>query len=505
MIKKSISFSIKFDAIEKKLWLTMAILLVGNLTAAIMFWITGNVDWLFFLILMTLPAIATTTKSNFCLLVSGLLTSVYMIILLCFSDTIAQKSSAVLIMAFIYACILGTCIIYLSKAMRKHQYSSFVQEGKQSVATGITNALLAARGEENIRQIIIESIAQLSGKPCLFSDIDAEGILVKKCSSPDGLIFYPTELEWISQAFSKATPTGRFFGSSPAAFTNLPLVSENKVLGVVSILFSQNEQIDHNTAIKLDIFIKQAAAALERQRFSDEQSKVIILSHTERIRSDLLRAISHDIRSPLTVIMGACSVLEDSSDSMDSQSKKQLVQDIYEESQWLLHMVENLLSVTQVGENAPKIIKKAELAEEIIGEAVARCSKRFPQANFNVQAPNDPIVVSVDATLIVQVLINLIENAVKYGSADGKIDISVTCEDAFAIFKVRDFGHGVSQEKIEKLFTPSKSLSGDGARGLGIGLSICKSIIVAHNGSIDGKNMKDGGAIFEFRLPKENF
>lgn len=244
--------------------------------------------------------------------------------------------------------------------------------------------------------------------------------------------------------------------------------------------------------------------ALERQQLSDEQRNIMVESEKEKMRSTLLRAISHDLRTPLAGILGASSAIRENGKTLDENTRDSLVANIQEESQWLIRMVENLLSVTRINEDASNLTKSQEAAEEVIGEAVSRVKRRFPQARILVHVPEEFLEVPMDGTLIVQVLINLLENAIKYSPGDSPVEVCLEKEGAWARFQVLDRGRGIPNEDLPHLFTgyrPSESKSADSSRGMGIGLSICKTIVSAHQGSLEAENRKDGGTIFRFTLP----
>jgi two-component system sensor histidine kinase KdpD len=246
--------------------------------------------------------------------------------------------------------------------------------------------------------------------------------------------------------------------------------------------------------------------ALERQYLSDEQRKILIESEKEKMRSNLLRAISHDIRTPLTGILGASSAILENGDRLDRDTHDKLISDIKEDSQWLIHMVENLLSVTRINEGTMNVTKSPEAAEEVIAEAVSQIRKRFPESKISVRVPDELLMVPMDGTLIEQVLINLLEIGVKHSPSDSKVEVEAKADGEYALFEVRDHGKGIAADDFPYLFesyVPNGTRSSDSSRGMGIGLSICKSIIKAHGGTLGAVNGREEGAVFSFRLPLE--
>lgn len=223
----------------------------------------------------------------------------------------------------------------------------------------------------------------------------------------------------------------------------------------------------------------------------------------EKMRANLLRSVSHDIRTPLTSIVGSTSVmLEDA--TLSTPERRDLLLDIRNEAQWLIRIVENLLSITRMGDTEANIQKESEAAEEVLGEASRKFRKRFPGTSLSVSVPDELLMVPMDAVLIEQVLSNLLENAVAHGKTTTHICLSVHHEGAFARFVVQDNGCGFSEKELPVLFDGSlkhsETTRGDGKRNMGLGLSVCLAIVRAHNGTMDAKNLPNGAEI-SFRLP----
>lgn len=237
-----------------------------------------------------------------------------------------------------------------------------------------------------------------------------------------------------------------------------------------------------------------------------EREKLLMDAEKEKMRANLLRAISHDLRTPLTSIMGSSSVYLEDKGQLSEESKRELVSHIQEDSNWLLNMVENLLSVTRINNKTAKVNKSREPVEEVLAEAVTRLKKRIPDAKVTVRVPDDVLMIPMDAILIEQVLINLMENAFVHSGSTKPIECFVDFDASNVTFHIRDWGLGIAPDKLETIFDGSStttSTSIDGKKGMGIGLSICKTIIVAHGGNIKALNHEDG-AEFYFTLPKED-
>ena len=259
---------------------------------------------------------------------------------------------------------------------------------------------------------------------------------------------------------------------------------------------------DTNTLLSVsssDAAVRALAANLNIQLRTLRRERRRLQSGDRELR-EAVTNISHDLRTPLTGIIGASAAIEENGDQIGRAETRKLASDIHEDAEWLLRMVENLLSVTRVSQTA-ELKKSEEAAEEVIGEAVVRCKKRFPDAQIRVQLPEEMLFVPMDVTLIVQVLINLIENAIRY--AGTPVDIALRRVGNTAEFSVRDFGPGIEEDRRNTLFESSQVQSDSRRGGLGIGLTLCRSIIAAHGGTICETNHPDGGARFVFTLPLE--
>ena len=236
-----------------------------------------------------------------------------------------------------------------------------------------------------------------------------------------------------------------------------------------------------------------------------EQERKLMAAEKEAMRANLLRAISHDLRTPLTTIIGSSTTyLEQEADLTDTD-KRRLVGNIEEDAQWLLNMVENLLSVTRIQDEkgVASVVKADESLEEVISESVQRFRKRFPDVQVRVSIPDSVIIIPMDATLIEQVINNLLENALFHSGTNGPIDLVAASEKSGLSVSIKDYGKGIAPELLDTIFDgggTSENHTGDGHKGMGIGLSICKTIINAHGGEIHAGNHLRG-AQFTFTLP----
>ncbi len=237
------------------------------------------------------------------------------------------------------------------------------------------------------------------------------------------------------------------------------------------------------------------------QKLEEKKAAAELVAEKEKMRGNLLRSVSHDLRTPLTAVAGASSILMQDDGKISLQERKKLAADIHEEALWLSQMVENLLSVTRIQEqDSIQLKEREELVEEVLEETVTKFHRRFPQQRVEVQVPAEILMVPMDAMLIEQVLANLLENAVRHAGVKHAIDLSVWRENEKVWFSVRDYGRGIAQEDLPVLFNGGLRHN-DATRGMGIGLSACMTIIQAHGGMLMGENHPEGGALFRFWLP----
>lgn len=238
------------------------------------------------------------------------------------------------------------------------------------------------------------------------------------------------------------------------------------------------------------------------------QEKIRAEIERERMRANLLRAVSHDLRTPLTSIYGATSTILDNFDSLTQEQRLKLTREVQEDAQWLIRMVENLLSVTRIDDGKVQICKTPTVLEELIDTVILKFRKHFPNQEVIVRIPDEFITIPMDAMLIQQVLVNILENAVNHATGMTELILSVEKKDSNVVFSIRDNGCGIPADRLKALFTgylDREAVPTDGTRhNMGIGLSVCAAIIKAHGGEITGKNLPEGGAEFSFALEMED-
>jgi len=286
--------------------------------------------------------------------------------------------------------------------------------------------------------------------------------------------------------------------------TYYPIHASNTVYGAIGIQSTKTVNAFENS-ILLSI-LGECALALESERNAREKEASAILAEQEKLRANLLRTISHDLRTPLTSISGNADNLLANDEAFDAETRRQIYTDIREDSEWLISLVENLLSVSRMGDGKSDIRMSAELVSDVIDEAVRRTEKNANEHKLTVKENDGILLARMDARLIVQVLINLIDNAIKYTPSGSEIEISAVEKDNEIAITVADNGHGIADEikpRVFDMFYTGAEKIADSRRSLGLGLALCKSIVNAHGGEITVTDNKPHGAVFTFTLPKE--
>ncbi|MBP5242323.1 MAG: histidine kinase, partial [Clostridia bacterium] len=331
--------------------------------------------------------------------------------------------------------------------------------------------------------------AENTDAPVIYGKMDQNGLLFEEEDKKVALSVYKTgqkqraarQLKW------------SFF----------PIATHNKIYAVIGV-YTKNQPLDSFDADVVSAVLIECAIVLESNYNKKEKEQALLLAKDEQLRSNLLRSISHDLRSPLTSISGNASNLISNGKYFDDEAKLRIYSDIYDDSMWLINLVENILSITRLEEDKMNLPFSIELLDEIVDEAVRHIKKNTPARKITVELPDDMLFVKIDARLIAQVVVNLVDNAIKYSPSDSEICVRVSKKGNKAVVSVADHGNGIPDEmktKVFDMFFTGEKRTADGRRGLGLGLALCKSIVNAHGGEITVSNNSPQGAIFSFTLP----
>lgn len=295
---------------------------------------------------------------------------------------------------------------------------------------------------------------------------------------------------------------GYFYGIASAVFGMLAV---NYAFTYPYLAFDFNIPVNLISAIiMISVSVVTGMLTTKIKQYEKEKAEV----EQERMRANLLRAVSHDLRTPLTTIYSASSTLRTKKNLLTQQQQDTILKNIEEDSEWLIRMVENLLSVTRINSEGIEIAKTPVILDELVDSVMTKFMNRHPEPNVVIEIPDDVVVISIDTILMEQVLMNLLENAVFHAKNMTHITFHVFVLGKKVVFEIADDGCGIRPDRMKSIFTgnyDTGAVSSDTKkRNIGIGLSVCATIIKAHNGEISAENRKSGGAVFRFTLDKED-
>lgn len=285
----------------------------------------------------------------------------------------------------------------------------------------------------------------------------------------------------------------------------IPVLGVTKQIGSI-ILYCGKEDLTFQQELVAKTVATQLGNALDREYSYHGREEIRVAMERERLRNTLLRSVAHDLRSPLTALTGASSLLADRFEQLSVEEQKKLAADISEEMIWLTNLVENILNMTRIGEGQLVLHKEDEVVDDVVNEAISHMSRILQNRHLEVSLPNEVVSLPMDGRLIVQVLVNLLDNAVKHTPSDSSIGLRVVILGNDVMFEVTDNGNGIDNSIKDRLFegfATQKNKIVDGKRGMGLGLAICNAVVEAHGGKIYAENQQSGGARFAFSLPME--
>lgn len=307
--------------------------------------------------------------------------------------------------------------------------------------------------------------------------------------------------EWVFRNHKHAGATTDTLSGAKCLY--LAIRADRQVYGVVGISMSEVPLDSFENSVLLSI-LGECALALENIKNAREKEEAAILAENEQLRANLLRTISHDLRTPLTSISGSASNLLTNYQKMDDGIREQTFLDIYEDSIWLINLVENLLAITRIEGGQVSLNRTVELMDEVIAEALRHINRKRKEHTIHVSYSEDLLLACIDTKLIVQVLINLVDNAIKYTPSGSDIEIHAEKKGKWVMVSVSDHGPGIPDEQkphVFDMFYTGANQIADSRRSLGLGLFLCRSIITAHKGTITVSDNQPEGTVFTFTLP----
>ena len=406
---------------------------------------------------------------------------------------------------FLSAFITGSLVMRLKSHAKQSAEVAF----RTRILFDTNRLLQQARGQEEITSVSAGQLVKLLKKDIVVYPAE-NGVLGEPQifqageTEPDAGCISSREREvaaWTLKNNKHAGATTDTFSDAGCLYLAIR-VGEN-VYGVLGIVMEGGELDAMENSILLSV-LGEWAFALENEKSTREKEEAAVLAKNEQLRANLLRAISHDLRTPLTSISGNASNLLAMGQDFDEETRKQLYTDIYENSMWLINLVENLLSITRLVEGRLNLNITEDLVDDVVAEALRHVNKKSAEHTIVTESGEEFLLARMDPRLIVQVIINIVNNAIEYTPAGSHITIRSEKKDGTIILSIADDGPGIpDQEKprVFDMFYSGGNPIADSRRNCGIGLSLCRSIIDAHGGDLTVSDNAPHGAVFTFTLP----
>ena len=397
----------------------------------------------------------------------------------------------------------------LAIKLKEHAKQSAKAAYRTKVLFDTNQLLQQAKDKNEIASATANQLIKLLGKDIVFyltdgKTLDEPHIFTVSGDKTDKEITGTKEktvAQWVLKNNKHAGATTETLSNAKCLY--LAVRVNSRVYGVVGIHIV-NEPLDSFEKSILLSILGECALSLENEKNAREKEEAAILAKNEQLRANLLRAISHDLRTPLTSISGNASNLLSNGNSFDEATKNQLYTDIYDDSIWLINLVENLLSVTRIEEGRLNLSITEDLVDDVITEALHHVNRKSVEHHITVQHKEDYLLAKMDAKLMVQVIINIVDNAIKYTPKGSDILIKTWKQGNNAIISIADNGAGIPDEMKERVFDMFYSGANkiaDSRRSLGLGLSLCRSIVNAHGGKIEVSDNTPHGTVFTITLP----
>jgi two-component system sensor histidine kinase KdpD len=385
---------------------------------------------------------------------------------------------------------------------REQAEAAIRRESQTSALYNLGRDLTSATDLDNVADIITSHIGQAFGREVAIF-LPENGHTRPFASSP-GYQPDENELAVAAWAFEHGQPAGRGTDTLPAASIRcIPLRTSNGLVGVLGVRPKEaGSLLTPEQRQTLAAFSNQAALAIERASLAERARQTELLQATEKLQTALLNSISHDLRTPLVAITGALSALDDENDALDDASRRALIENARAESERLNRLVGNLLNMTRIESGAIKLHLELEDIQDLIGTALEQLGARLANRKIQVNIPADFPLAPMDFTLMTQVLVNVLDNAIKYSPADSAIEVSAELRDEMIHIQIADRGVGIPSEDLSRVFDKFYRVQRpESVSGTGLGLSISKGIVETHHGNIYASSRAGGGTIVTVDLP----
>jgi two-component system sensor histidine kinase KdpD len=410
------------------------------------------------------------------------------------------------VITFAVMFVVALVISSLTQRIRDQASAAGHREQRTASLYAMTRQLASTPMTKNLTIVAVRHLSEIfEAKIALLLDRGdgslANAALGEHAFEPDA-----KERGVVQWVWAHEKPAGLCTDTLPSSSAlYVPLRETRGRVGVLGVYPADRHRfVDPEQRALLDLFATQVASALERARLAEDAQRVQLQMQTERLRSSLLSSVSHDLRTPLAVITGAASVLTQTDPEVAPGVRRELSETIHEEAHRLNRLVRNLLDMTKITSGAMKVAKEWQPLEEVIGAVLDRMEDPLRGRSIDVRLPKDLPLVPIDAILIEQVFINILENAAKYTPKGSPLEISAHKDGAAVVVDVGDRGPGIPSEHLVDIFEKFYRLPREGeGGGAGLGLAISRGIVEAHGGTIWAEDRPGGGALFHFSIPIE--
>ncbi len=404
---------------------------------------------------------------------------------------------------FAVMLIVGFVISGLTVRIRAQALAAREREQRTAALYAMSRDLASTRGVDSLLAIAVRHIAEVFRCEVAVLRPDPSGRLAVRSGGAAGFQIDERELAVARWVYEHRQSAGLGTATLPGASAlYLPLAASRGPVGVLGVRPPDRHAFDAPDQLhQLETFANQTALAIERALLAEETQDAEVRIETERLRNSLLSSVSHDLKTPLATITGAVSTILEDGGRLDAQTRQELLESVRDEAERLNRLVQNLLEMTRLESGALKLRKEWHPLEEVIGAALSRLGQRLAGRRVRTRVPEDLPLVAIDDVLIEQVLINLLDNALKYTPTTSPIDIVATAMDGTVTVEVADRGPGLPPGEEDKVFEKFYRAGPAGERGAGLGLAICQGIVRAHGGRIWAQNLPEGGVAFLFTLP----
>ncbi len=407
------------------------------------------------------------------------------------------------VVTFAVMLVVAVIISDLTVRIRMQAAHAVDREARTHALYRLTRELTGEHRDFDAARIAGEITHEVFGAKAVLFLPESEGKISFRRRTTDELPV-PRSEEGVAQwVFDHSEKAGKGTDTLPGATAlYLPLRGARQVLGVMAVI-PEDEALAASPEQMhlLEIFATQVALSMERSHAAAEAQDARLRIETEQMRNSLLSAVSHDLRTPLASITGAASSLLSHGSQLDPATRKDLLEGIAQEAQRLARLVNNLFEMTRLESGVVEVKRDWHSLEEIIGAALTRLEPQMGKRPVAIRLPPDLPLISVDDVLLEQVFVNLFENAAKYTPEGSEIAVSAALEDDRVLIEVMDRGPGFAPGEEKRIWDKFYRGPAEGVRGAGLGLSICRAIVLAHGGSIDARNREGGGAAIRIQLP----